>query len=214
MGQPQLYESMARISDCGVALHACDEPPAAAKPPLLEQGESASLRRLQRKLRPVGRFDNAASDSFEACPTSGLTARGDGSIAGGVQRLESRTGHVQRERPAWAISLLLGVGGIAVTLGFLLLVAANMLLNATTWRWGFAIVSAGEALLVAGLAAMAVRLWRNSRRLNLQIEGLDRRLEVVQSTLVQPSLAPSRRSASVRQTPPLRTKTASVELGI
>jgi hypothetical protein len=38
---------------------------------------------------------------------------------------------------------------------------------------------------------MATRLWRNSRRLNSQLDAVDRRLAEVQSTLLQPSTSPT-----------------------
>jgi hypothetical protein len=90
----------------------------------------------------------------------------------------------------------------------LLLVAANTLLHAAAWRWGFAATIGGEGLILAGIAIMATRLWRNSRRLNSQLDAVDRRLAEVQSTLLQPAVSPtvgSRRNAVRRLDRPAAT---------
>ena len=52
----------------------------------------------------------------------------------------------------------------------------------------------GEGLLIAGLAALAVRLWRNSRGLSRQLDGVDRQLDDLQATAEQ--LAAGRLTAS------------------
>jgi hypothetical protein len=69
----------------------------------------------------------------------------------------------------------------------LLLVAANLLLHAAAWRWGFATTIGGQGVILAGITLMAARLWRNSRRLNSQLDAVDRRLAEVQSTLRRPA---------------------------
>jgi hypothetical protein len=78
-------------------------------------------------------------------------------------------------------------GAITLITGMFLLVAANMLLHPAAWRWGFAAAIGGEGVLIAGVAILTVRLWRNSRRLNQQLEAVDRRLHEVQSALAQPA---------------------------
>jgi hypothetical protein len=45
----------------------------------------------------------------------------------------------------------------------------------------------GQGVLIAAVAMVAIRLWRNSRRLNYQLEVVDRRLNEVQSALAQPA---------------------------
>jgi hypothetical protein len=89
----------------------------------------------------------------------------------------------RKQSPAWGVTLLLAAGGTALISGLLLLVAANLLLHPAAWRWGFAVTAAGETVLLAGMALMTIRLWRNSRRLNTQLDAVDRRLVEVQSTL-------------------------------
>jgi hypothetical protein len=89
--------------------------------------------------------------------------------------------YARRPRAAWGVSLMLLAGGLAFACGMTLLVAANVLIHAAAWRWGFAMTMAGEGLLIGGLTIMAVRLWRNSRRLNAQLSAVDRRLVEFQS---------------------------------
>ena len=103
-----------------------------------------------------------------------------------------------------AVNLLLAAGFTSLVIGVLLLVAANIFLHPTVWRWGFAVTIAGEGLLITGLAAMATRLWRNSRCVNLQLDGIDRRLEAVQTTLTHAAAnvtTSSLRTALRRRTP-------------
>ncbi len=134
------------------------------------------------------RFDDSHADVSEGLPSA-------------AAKLLHYPVHA-KTTPAWGISLLLAAGGTALISGVLLLVAANVLLHPGAWRWGFATTIAGEGLLIAGLAAMATRLWRNSRRVNTQLDGIDRRLVEVQSTLTHAGTTGSLRSA-LRRLPPL-----------
>jgi hypothetical protein len=95
-----------------------------------------------------------------------------------------------RQPRAWGITILLVAGVTAFVAGVALLITANTIVHAVAWRWGFAITIAGQGLLIAGLAAMAGRLWRNSRRVNDQLDGLNRRLGAVQNTLERGSATP------------------------
>jgi hypothetical protein len=83
------------------------------------------------------------------------------------------------------VNLLLVSGAISLVSGMFLLVAANMLLHPAAWRWGFAAAVGGQGLLLAAVALMAIRLCRNNRRLNYQLEAVDRRLNEVRSALTQ-----------------------------
>ncbi|MCC6493690.1 MAG: hypothetical protein IT424_11805 [Pirellulales bacterium] len=161
---------------------------AAVKPEVGLNRTGAQLRRLERKLQP-----REALDGSPLNPSWGqLTALGDEEVAiadfEGMPVIGPRRTTLVRSQPtAWGVRLLLAAGGMAIAGGLMLLVAANLLLHAAAWRWGFAVTTAGEALVIAGLAATAIRLWRNSRRLNSQLEGLDRRLELVQTSLALPA---------------------------
>lgn len=186
----ELCQGRVTVSDCGVPLDAYDKATVVSTPvphpPLVDGIDNNELRRLQRKLRPVMRFDS----SDGRLPSLGSVVVEAGSIgiaSTGDEFIGPRYTTLRRRQSAWGVILLLVAGGITTLGGLMLLVAANMLLHAAAWRWGFATATAGEALLTAGLAGMAIRLWRNSRRLNSQLELIDRRLDVVQSTIAQPA---------------------------
>lgn len=78
---------------------------------------------------------------------------------------------------------MLVLGAITFVAGVGLLVAANLQMHDSAWRWGLATTMAGEGLLIGGLVALALRLWRNSRRANSQLDLIDRRLGDVQSSV-------------------------------
>ena len=185
---------LAAVADCGVALEEFDR--ALPQPTLLERPKLAAgedeLRRLERLLRPQLRSDFGHGQPLLREPaTAGL---GQWSPTGTVDapcvrvapldhRGTSYAAYAQRSRPAWGVNLLLAIGAATFAVGVGLLMAANMLVHAIAWRWGFAMTIAGEGLLIGGLAAMAVRLWRNSRRINSQLEVIDRRLGDVQASV-------------------------------
>jgi hypothetical protein len=145
---------------------------------------AADLRRLERMLRPV-RNDNA----HQTRSWLHHSARLEDALQDVGQEFKldlpdfRPSRHRAKPAPAWGISLLLFSGSMALVSGLLLLVAANVLLHPAAWRWGFAVTLGGQGVLMAGLAAMAMRLWRNSRRLNSQLETVDRRLLEVQSAM-------------------------------
>ena len=180
--------AVAGVSDCGLDLDTfsrATRPLPSVRERLGDEPLQQQLRRLERKLRPPVRRDDAHGfttrfsgvapfdDSHEDVSDDLLIAAAD------LQTYPNAA----RPAPTWGISLLLAAGGTAFICGVLLLVTANMLLHPGAWRWGFAATITGEGLLIGGLAAMAMRLWRNSRRINAQLDGIDCRLVEVQSTL-------------------------------
>jgi hypothetical protein len=190
--QPAL--KLAAVADCGVSLEEFDRAlqpaPALARPTLVADADD--LRRLERLLRPQLRSDFGHGQPVLREPaTPGLGQWSPtGAIEGPCVRVEpldirgaSYAAYAQRSRSAWGVNLLLAIGAATFAVGVGLLMAANMLVHAVAWRWGFAMTIAGEGLLIGGLAAMAVRLWRNSRRINSQLESIDRRLGDVQASI-------------------------------
>lgn len=171
--QPAL--KLAAMADCGVLLEEFDRAavqPAVpvVRPKLAADGDD--LRRLERLLRPQLRSDFGHGSPLLREPPIRSEA------------VELRNvSYVRRPQVAWGVNLLLVLGAVTFACGVGLLVAANMLVHALAWRWGFALTIAGEGLLIGGLAAMAVRLWRNSRRINSQLEVIDRRLDDVQASV-------------------------------
>ena len=63
-----------------------------------------------------------------------------------------------------------------------------------SWRWGLTMTITAEGMLILGLAWMAVRLWRNSRRVNQQLEGVADQLQEFER--LTGALAGSRMSSS------------------
>jgi hypothetical protein len=171
--QPAL--KLAAMADCGVSLEEFDRAAAKVSVPAIRPqltGGDDELRRLERLLRPQLRSDFGHGSPLLREPPIRAEA------------LELRNdSYVRRPKAAWGVNLLLALGAVTFACGVGLLVAANMLIHALAWRWGFALTIAGEGLLIGGLAAMAVRLWRNSRRINSQLEVIDRRLGDVQASV-------------------------------
>jgi len=67
-----------------------------------------------------------------------------------------------------------GLAGIAGGVGLLAWSTASRF--APAWQWGMTTTIASQGILIAGLVWMASRLWRNSRRVNSQLQGIDRQL--------------------------------------
>jgi hypothetical protein len=95
---------------------------------------------------------------------------------------------------AWALFALLATGVAALGVGFGSLAWATVHSSDMVWHWGMTATIAGEAALILGLTAMAIRLWQNSRRLNSQLDGVDQQLAEVQYTAGR--LAHARQSCS------------------
>jgi hypothetical protein len=180
--------AVACISDCGVELDTfsrATRPLPCVRERLGDEPLQQQLRRLERKLRPPVRRHDAHGFTTRF---NGVAPFGD-SHEDASDDLQVAAANLQicpspaRPAPTWGISLLLAAGATAFICGVLLLITANMLLHPGAWRWGFAATITGEGLLIGGLAAMAMRLWRNSRRINAQLDGIDVRLVEVQSTL-------------------------------
>jgi hypothetical protein len=188
--QPAL--KLAAIADCGVALEEFDRAAAKESAPVVRPKLAADdddLRRLERLLRPQLRsdFGHGLPLLREPLPLGGAGVLGVESRDEPLIRAEAyelrNVSYARRPKSAWGVSLLLVLGAVTFACGVGLLAAANMLVHAVAWRWGFAMTIAGEGLLIGGLAAMAVRLWRNSRRMNSQLEVIDRRLGDVQASV-------------------------------
>jgi len=183
------------ITDCGLELDSftrATRPLPSVRQRLALEHRGAELRRLERMLRSTIRRDRGNGPTALRELARPFDEPGDDMsvVLRPSAAILRRPPRAATPSPAWGISLLLAAGGTALVCGLLLLVAANMRLHAGAWRWGFATTIAGQGLLIGGLAAMAARLWRNSRRLNSQLEVLDRRLVDVQRTVASTSPAP------------------------
>ena len=183
---------LAAIADCGVELeefdHAARQTASRVRPKLA--GGEEDLRRLERLLRPQMRSDLGHQLPLLREPAEPPAVSDGGAQFELLHRVGSLTppegcaaAEAQRPRSAWGVKLLLILGALTFASGAGLLVAANLLLFELAWRWGFALTIAGEGLLIGALAGLAVRLWRNSRRMNSQLETIDRRLGDVQASV-------------------------------
>lgn len=100
----------------------------------------------------------------------------------------------RRGRKAWGLSCMLIGGGSLLTLGLILLLASFVsqparagqssgknvsrserreTTSAALWHWGLAAIVGGEGGLTLGLTWMAARLWRNSRKVSCQLDGVE-----------------------------------------
>jgi hypothetical protein len=186
--QPAL--KLAAVADCGVSLEEFDRAAARIAAPAMRPklaADSNDMRRLERVLRPRLRsdFNHGLPLLRELQPLEGVCAsfdRAEPFVRAEAVELRN-VSYARRPRAAWGVNLLLTLGAMTFACGVGLLIAANMLAHALAWRWGFALTIVGEGLLIGGLAAMAVRLWRNSRRMTSQLEVIDRRLGDVQASV-------------------------------
>jgi hypothetical protein len=183
-------------ADTGVSLDSVASKPDLTPPiNLLEQEEThRNLRRIGRRLRTAYRHD----PGFRAAPPLSWGPQ----APTGVAPLRAVASRGSRDRddstnPTVAsrlIGLLImaGVAGFMGGAGLLVWAAAFQL--AGPWQWGMTATIAAEGALILGLTWMAGRLWRNSRRLNRQLEGVEGQLHDVER--LTGSLASSRMSCS------------------
>jgi len=95
---------------------------------------------------------------------------------------------------SWLVSLLI-LGGVAGFFGGVGLLAWSAAFGAAQlWPWAMTTTLAAEGTLMVGLAWLAVRLWRNGRRVNRQLTGVGQQLSEIQR--VAGSLASSRLPSS------------------
>ena len=86
----------------------------------------------------------------------------------------------RRTRTSWLLSFLLGVGVVVFCVGLGLLGWSAALELPQLWHQGMTLTIGAEGLLILSLTWMALRLWRNSRRVNRQLYGVDRQLAEIE----------------------------------
>ncbi len=193
-------DACAHPADTGVSLDSVDSTPDLAPPiNLLEREEThRHLRRIGRRLRTAYRHD----PDFGTAPPprswgpEALASPADVEQLQAVRRRSTRAA-VNHSSPTFTsrlIGLLLvaGVAGFAGGAGLLVWAAAFQLPG--PWQWGMTATIAAEGALILGLTWMAGRLWRNSRQLNRQLEGVEGQLHDIER--MTGSLASSRMSCS------------------
>lgn len=172
---------LAAIVDCGVELEEFDRATscgtASASRPVIAASDD-DLRRLERLLRPSVRSDLSHAGATLRAPAPPIA-----SPPAPPSRLEAQRAYAPSRTSPSGSKALLVLGGLTFAVGVALLVAANLRMHEAAWRWGLATTIAGEGLLIGGLIALATRLWRQSRRVNSQLEMIDRRLGDVQTSV-------------------------------
>ncbi len=183
-----------QLADTGIGLESYDVPCDLAPPiDILEKEQTRQrLRRIGRQLRASYRADAGLGTLSAVVPPPAPNEPQLRAIAGRSAR--DAASHSARTSASWLISLLVmgGVVGFFGGVGLLAWSAAFEL--AQLWQWAMATTIAGEGTLIVGLAWMATRLWRNSRRVNRQLAGVDQQLNEIQR--LAGSLAGSHMSCS------------------
>jgi hypothetical protein len=178
--------SAAHPNDAGVSLDSFDQPrptatSVAASVREAPQGGDAAveLRRLGHKLRPALRVDRHFGD----WPKDDRWATRAGATGGGAPALSTIATDDLRDDPqrantaAWGIRFLLTVGMLTLLAGVASLAWSTASGDPLASQWGVTASIAGEGLLVIALARITLRLWRNGRRLVVQLEGVRGHLE-------------------------------------
>ncbi|MCA9258193.1 MAG: hypothetical protein KDA61_03280 [Planctomycetales bacterium] len=155
-----------------------------------DAAEQERLREIGRKLRltPQARWQrnlerSQAAGVWESAAT-GPSWNLDQSV--NVAAAPVREQVAKRRRPRGKrLSLLLLMGGLCFCAGLSMLAASVVLSSfpsmssVTTdsltrvWQWGLTVTIAGEGALILGLTWMAIRLWRNSRRVSHQLDDME-----------------------------------------
>jgi hypothetical protein len=169
-----------RPDDSGVSLEAFDRSvrifPLAPDGPL--SGDSAEkLRRLGHKLRPVLRVDRPAGLWRTPGLWPGVGAEVQEAVAAeSTPPPPSPRVEPLRVRPSWGISILLAAGMLFLLGGVGAVAWAAAFPESGLAQWGITTAIAGEGLVIIALARITMRVWRNSRRLLVQIDGVQGKL--------------------------------------
>jgi len=187
-------------SDSGIALDSYDEKKIESPPRLdvFDQDElRQQLQRIGRKLGPTRKeplFPPAEASRIDWThrPTA-LPELSDTDLAAMSYQSSRESSRSAKKPGTWLVSLLLICGLAGITGGVGLLAWSATTRFAPAWQWGMTTTIASQGILIAGLVWMASRLWRNSRRVNSQLQGIDRQLGKIQ---YQTSFGSDRRATS------------------
>jgi len=173
------------LADSGIALESYDDTSEELAPPVDLDRSKQKLREIGRQLRTTYHQDisfgnsppmqyNAAS-AIEPPP---LPAENElRAIA--KKNAQEAAGEMSPTSGSWVASMLLVGGALGFFCGAGLLAWSTAYQLPKVWQWGMMSTIASEGALILGLVWMAVRLWRNSRRMNRQLNGVDQQLAEV-----------------------------------
>ena len=141
------------------------------KIPRIDDETIERLRDIGRRLRPSKQVEIAAISSQHLQPP-----------APPIQRAAENSDDYKTRRTGtgWGVSFLLLIGVVTFAAGIGLMIWSATVGDTAHWFGALVATLAGEGALIVGLAWMAVRLWRNSRRVNRQLVGVEDRLADVQ----------------------------------
>lgn len=197
--EAEYAEAYSHPADTGVSLDSVEKQPDLSPPinPLERELTHRHLRRIGRQLRTgYGHDSNFSTSSPRSWGQEALASLAGVEHLRVVNRRSSRP-TVDDSTPTVAsrlIGLLLVAGGLGFAGGAGLLVWAAAFQLPQPWQWGMSTTIAAEGVLILGLTWMAGRLWRNSRRLNQQLDGVDQQLHDIEH--LAGSIAGSRLSSS------------------
>lgn len=172
------FTQLSRVLDSGIELSTVAIPPAeetTRRDGIADEEAKFKLRRLGQKLhapyaQPISLEGPHFWERFsvgvpEASPQLYDIAKHSISAPTNEQPLSN-----------WLLSFLLTIGIVGFLSGATCLIWSAAFNHTYAWQWGITMTLAAEGLLILGLTAMAVRLWRNSRRLNRQLSAVDEQL--------------------------------------
>lgn len=179
-------------SDAGVELesfdvHEVDE----LAPPidwLAHEETQERLREIDRKLSTKYRFDGASPaitgmhHPRSQVPPATFTST-DLPLRSVTRQAAAEP--VEARRPtktSWTLSLLLGAGVLSFCVGIGLLGWSAAFDLPELWQQAMTLTIGAEGLLILSLAWMATRLWRNGRKVNRQLHGVDQQLAEIEQT--------------------------------
>jgi hypothetical protein len=176
----------AHPSDLGVQLDSFDQrrtvsaAASAAVRDVPSPGDAVvQLRRLGHRLRPALRVDRHFGEPWRLpgrWPAG--TAQSSPPMRHEVEAASTPCNDGPRSvRPAWGIGFLLTIGMLTLLAGVGSLAWSTVYDDPLASHWGITASLAGEGLLVIALARITLRLWRNSRRLVVQLDGVRGQLE-------------------------------------
>ena len=142
----------------------------------LEDEESRQrMRKIDRQLRNPYRYDPPVSRFLEAPGPPALQSEVQFKSIARQAKEQPRSA-----KTAWHISLLIAGGTVGLLGSAGLLVWSLAFRMPHIWQWGISATLVAESMLILGLTLMAIRLWKNSRRLNQQLDGMGHQLQEIQ----------------------------------